>query len=283
MSTRYKRKPDWLKIRLPLGSNYVQLSRLMHQQGLHTICESGKCPNLGDCWGRGTATFLILGNICTRSCKFCGVQTGKPQLPDPLEPEKIAQAVETMGIRHCVLTSVDRDDLPDKGAGHWAKTITTLKNRLPAVTIEALIPDFDGIESLIAQVAACGPDVISHNLETVRRITPLVRTRANYDTSLKVLRCISQNGVTAKTGIMLGLGETEAEILQTMDEALDAGCTVFTIGQYLQPSAENLAVEEYLPPIFFEKLRQAGFEKGFRHVESSPLVRSSYHAEKHLT
>lgn len=282
MALTHREKPDWLKIKLPKGTNYTQVKSLVQKYNLHTICTSGKCPNMGECWAAGTATLMILGDICTRSCKFCATQTGKPLPPDENEPSNVAQSIQLMGLKHAVLTSVDRDDLPDKGAGHWEKTIREIKRVNPEITIEVLIPDFDGKPELIMQVVAAKPDIISHNLETVRRLTPLVRSRAKYDLSLGVLQTIANAGVTPKSGIMLGLGETRAEVLETMDDLLAAGCKVLTIGQYLQPTKMNLPVEEYVHPDVFDEYRKIGLEKGFRFVESAPLVRSSYHAEKHV-
>jgi lipoic acid synthetase len=276
------KKPSWLKIRIPAGKQYVQVKDIVHQHKLFTICESGHCPNMADCWGRGTATFMILGDICTRSCKFCNVKTGRPLPADPEEPVHLAQSVKLMGLQHCVITSVDRDDLRDGGAGAWAKTILAIKEINPDTTIEALIPDFDGKTERIQQVIQSGPEVISHNLETVRRLTPLVRSRAKYDVSLKVIRTIAAEGVLAKSGIMAGLGESEQEVADTMDDLLAAGCSVFTIGQYLQPTRKHLPVAEYLTPEQFEKYRIMGLQKGFRFIESNPLVRSSFHAEKHV-
>jgi lipoic acid synthetase len=276
------RKPEWLKIRIPAGKHYVQVKDIVHHHKLHTICESGHCPNIADCWGRGTATFMILGDICTRSCKFCNVKTGRPLPPDPGEPWQVAKSVKSMQLRHCVLTSVDRDDLEDGGAAIWAETIQAVRKMNPGTTIEALIPDFNGNPELIARVAGSGPNVISHNLETVRRLTPLVRSRARYETSLGVIRTIADSGVVAKSGIMAGLGESVKEVLETMDDLLVAGCQVFTIGQYLQPTHKHMPVAEYITPERFEEYRIAGLEKGFRFVESSPLVRSSYQAEKHV-
>lgn len=282
MALTHREKPDWLKIKLPKGTNYTQVKSLVQKYNLHTICTSGKCPNMGECWAAGTATLMILGDICTRSCKFCATQTGKPLPPDENEPSNVAQSIQLMGLKHAVLTSVDRDDLPDKGAGHWEKTIREIKRVNPEITIEVLIPDFDGKPELIMQVVAAKPDIISHNLETVRRLTPLVRSRAKYDLSLGVLQTIANAGVTPKSGIMLGLGETRAEVLETMDDLLAVGCKVLTIGQYLQPTKMNLPVEEYVHPDVFDEYRKIGLEKGFRFVESAPLVRSSYHAEKHV-
>jgi lipoic acid synthetase len=278
----YLRKPEWLKIRLPRGEEFAKVNSLVKKYGLHTICTSGNCPNHADCWERGTATLMILGDTCTRSCKFCNVHTGKPLPVNPEEPVNVAQTVKELGLKHCVLTSVDRDDLPDGGANHWAETICQVKRLNPGTTIETLIPDFDGKQELIQLVIDAAPEVISHNLETVRRLTPMIRSRAKYETSLKVLRHIADNGLTAKSGIMLGLDETEVEILQTMDDLLAVNCKVFTLGQYLQPTRQNYPVKEYVTPEKFDEYRKIGLSKGFAFVESAPLVRSSYRAEKHV-
>jgi len=277
-----KRKPDWLKIKLPLGANYRQVKQIVNGHGLHTICSSGKCPNMGECWGAGTATFMILGEICTRSCKFCATRTGKPLPLDPEEPFKLAESIKLMGLKHAVITSVDRDDLIDGGSAHWASTIKAIKSVNPGITIEVLIPDFDNRLELIQLVANAGPDIISHNLETVERLTRLVRSRASYQTSLDVIRKISGTKSVSKSGIMLGLGETRDEIRQTMDDLVGAGCEIFTMGQYLQPTRAHLEVFEYVHPDEFARLKTEGLQRGFRIVESAPLVRSSYHAEKHI-
>jgi lipoic acid synthetase len=276
------RKPHWLKIKLPLGANYRNVKQIVATHGLHTICSSGKCPNMGECWGAGTATFMILGDICTRSCKFCATSTGRPLVVDPDEPFKLAESVKLMGLKHAVITSVDRDDLNDGGAAHWAATIRAVKNVNPGITIEVLIPDFDNQLELIQQIAAAGPDIISHNLETVERLTPLVRSRASYQTSLDVIRKISATESVSKSGIMLGLGESRDEILKTMDDLVGAGCEIFTMGQYLQPTRAHLLVTQYVHPDEFAHLKSEGIQRGFRIVESAPLVRSSYHAEKHI-
>jgi lipoic acid synthetase len=276
------RKPEWLKIRLPRGEEFAKVNSLVKKYHLHTICTSGNCPNHADCWERGTATLMILGDMCTRSCKFCNVKTGKPLPVDPDEPLKVAQTIKELGLKHCVLTSVDRDDLPDGGARHWAETILQVKQLNPGTTIEALIPDFDGKHELIDAIIKATPEVISHNLETVRRLTPFIRSRAKYDTSLLVIRYIAESNLIAKSGIMLGLGETEDEILKTMDDLLDVGCKVFTIGQYLQPTRDNYPIQEYITPEKFEAYKQIGLKKGFKFIESGPLVRSSYRAEKHI-
>lgn len=282
MADNLTRKPDWLKIKLPKGTNFTQVKSIVAHYNLHTICTSGKCPNMGECWAAGTATLMILGEICTRSCKFCATQTGKPFPVDINEPMNVAKSIQLMGLKHAVITSVDRDDLNDKGAGHWAETIMEVKKLNPEITIEVLIPDFDGDQELIKLIVDAKPDIISHNLETVRRLTPLVRSRAKYDLSLKVLKIISESGVVSKSGIMVGLGETRDEIIETMDDLLSVGCKVFTIGQYLQPTKSHLPVEEYVHPDLFEEYRKIGLENGFRIVESAPLVRSSYHAERHV-
>ncbi len=276
------KKPDWLKIRLRGNEHFTETKHIVESHGLHTICTSGRCPNMGECWSRGTATFMIGGDICTRSCRFCNTLTGKPLPLDPKEPEKVAESIRLMGLRHAVVTSVDRDDLPDLGAQHWVETILTIKRMNPNTTIEVLIPDFQGRLDLVDQVADANPEIISHNMETIRRITPLVRSAAKYETSLAVLRRIAQRGITAKTGIMVGLGETEDEVLELMDDVLETGASVLTIGQYLQPSRKNIPVAEYIHPDQFEKYRQMALDKGFKQVESAPLVRSSYHAEKHI-
>lgn len=277
-----KRKPHWLKIKLPLGANYRNVKQIVAEHGLHTICSSGQCPNMGECWGAGTATFMILGEICTRSCKFCATRTGKPLPLDPEEPSKLAESVKLMGLKHAVITSVDRDDLKDGGANHWALTIREVKKVNPGITIEVLIPDFDNRPELIELVANAKPEIISHNLETVERLTPLVRSRASYQASIDVIRKISASGSVSKSGIMLGLGETHDEILKTMDDLVEAGCEIFTMGQYLQPSKAHLEVVEYIHPDEFALLKTEGLLRGFRIVESAPLVRSSYHAEKHI-
>jgi lipoate synthase len=284
METTTRRKPDWLKISLPQGKQYIDVKDVILQNRLHTICVSGKCPNLAECWGRGTATFMILGEICTRACKFCAVKTGSPNgIVDRGEPDRLAETIEKMNLRHCVLTSVDRDDLADGGAGMWAMTVRRVKERTPHVTIETLIPDFNGVEELINLVIDSGPNIVSHNMETVRRLTPKVRSRAKYDVSLKTIETIAKSGkVKAKSGIMVGIGEMEEEVIQTMDDLIAVGCKVLTIGQYLQPTKKHLAVKEYVSLEQFNKYKTIGLEKGFQFVESGPLVRSSYHAEKHV-
>lgn len=276
------RKPEWLKTKVPVGKQYIGVREIVEKNKLHTICTSGHCPNMAECWGRGTATLMILGDVCTRSCKFCNVKTGRPQPADWKEPERVAESVYKMGVKHCVLTSVDRDDLDDGGAGIWAETIRKVRERNPETTLETLIPDFDGKTELVQQIIDEKPEVISHNLETVRRLTPIIRSKARYELSLDVLEYIASQGVRTKTGIMLGLGETPQEVLETMDDVRSRGVEVLTIGQYLQPTRRHLSVKEFIAPEQFEEYREIGLGKGFRHVESGPLVRSSYHAEKHI-
>ena len=269
-------------MKVPSGKEYISVRKIVDQHKLHTICTSGHCPNMHECWGRGTATLMILGNICTRSCGFCNVKTGRPLPADWKEPERVAQSVKLMKLKHCVLTSVDRDDLDDLGAGIWALTVREIKKQNPDTTIETLIPDFDGREELINMLIESGPEVVSHNLETVRRITPWARSRAKYETSLLTLSIIAKSKAVSKSGIMVGLGETREEVLETMDDLRQVGVEVLTIGQYLQPTKKHLSVKEFVTPEQFAFYEQAGLDKGFRFVESSPLVRSSYRAEKHV-
>jgi lipoic acid synthetase len=275
-----ERKPSWLKIKLAHTPQYPRVRRLVEAHNLHTICGSGKCPNIGQCWSMGTATFMILGDICTRSCKFCATATGKPLPVDATEAEKVAESVKLMQLKHCVITSVDRDDLPDKGAAHWATTIKAVRSANPQTTIEVLIPDFDAVSDLLDLVVAAKPDIIGHNMETVERLTPLVRSRAGYRRSLQVLQHAAQCGVVTKSGLMVGLGETSEEVAQTMHDVRKAGVRLFTVGQYLQPTSRHIPVAAYLPPGQFELYKKTGFEAGFDHIESGPLVRSSYMAEK---
>lgn len=279
-----QRKPDWLKISLPKGKEYLNVKDVIARKQLHTICVSGKCPNMSECWGRGTATFMILGDVCTRACRFCSVKTGSPQgIIDWGEPDRLAESIRKMELKHVVLTSVDRDDLPDGGAEFWATTVKRVKEVNPHLTIETLIPDFNGIEEHINQVIESGPNIVSHNMETVRRLTPKIRSRAKYDTSLKTIETIAKSGkAKPKSGIMVGLGEYEDEVIQTMDDLISVGCRVLTIGQYLQPTKKHLTVKEYIKPLQFKKYKEIGLEKGFQFVESGPLVRSSYHAERHI-
>lgn len=278
----FRRKPDWLKVQLPRGFKTSQVIGLLNEKHLHTICSSGMCPNRAECWGAGTATFMIGGNVCTRNCRFCNVTGGKPEPLDEKEIYEIAETVKTLNLKHVVITSVTRDDLPDQGANHWAKTIRTLKEVCPGVTMEVLIPDFQGREDLLDIVIAEKPEIISHNLETVRSLTPEIRRVATYDRSLSVLKYLASKGVRTKSGIMLGLGETREEIIQAMDDLLAVNCQIMTIGQYLQPSKLHYPVQDYITPETFEEYAIIGRKKGFRHIESAPMVRSSYHAEKHL-
>lgn len=276
------KKPSWLKINIGVNDRYTETKRIVDTHGLHTICSSGRCPNMGECWGKGTATFMIGGDICTRSCKFCNTKSGRPLPLDGNEPESVARSVQLMKLSHAVITSVDRDDLEDMGASHWVKTLRKIKELNPAVTVEALIPDFQGNLELVKQVASCGANIVSHNMETVKRLTPVVRSVARYETSLEVIRAIAETGVTAKSGMMVGLGETVSEVEELMDDLLDHGCRILTIGQYLQPTHKHYPVKEYVTPQQFEAYKELGLKKGFAEVVSGPLVRSSYHAEKQL-
>ena len=276
------RKPEWLKINIGANERYTETKRIVESHCLHTICSSGRCPNMGECWGKGTATFMIGGDICTRSCKFCNTQTGRPLALDANEPTHVAESIQLMKLSHAVVTSVDRDDLPDLGAAHWAKTIREIKRLNPETTIEVLIPDFQGRTELIDRVIEAKPEIISHNMETVKRISPLVRSAANYVTSLEVIRRIADSGTVAKSGIMVGLGETPSEVEELMDDLVAAGCRILTIGQYLQPTHKHYPVKEYVTPAQFAAYKEIGLKKGFEQVESAPLVRSSYHAEKHV-
>jgi lipoic acid synthetase len=276
-------KPKWLKVKLPIGQKYTELRGLVDKYKLNTICASGSCPNMGECWGEGTATFMILGNICTRSCGFCGVKTGRPETVDWDEPEKVARSIKIMKIKHAVITSVDRDDLKDMGSIIWLETVQAIRRMNPNTTLETLIPDFQGVERIIDRIVEANPEVVSHNVETVRRLTREVRIQAKYDRSLAVLKYLKQQGIKrTKSGIMLGLGETEEEVIKTMQDLRNNDVDIVTIGQYLQPSKKHLPVKEYITPEQFEKYEKIGKEMGFRHVESGALVRSSYHAEKHI-
>jgi len=282
MSTTTRRLPDWMKTPLPSGKHYVALKNLANNQQLNTICVSGNCPNKAECWGASTASFMILGEKCTRNCRFCDVKNMIPDDVDMEEPVRLAETIKTLKIKHCVLTSVTRDDLEDGGAAFWALTIRKVKEFNPGITMETLIPDFYANASLIQIIIDAKPEVISHNMETVRRLTPKVRDVARYERSLKVIEIIAASGIVPKSGIMVGLGETEEEVLETMDDLLKSGCKVLTIGQYLQPSSHHLKIVEFIKPEIFIKYREAAIQKGFSMVESSPLVRSSYHAEKHI-
>ncbi len=276
------RKPEWLRTKIYSEASFSEVSSVIKEHGLHTICSSGKCPNQSECWSKGTATLMIGGDICTRRCKFCNTKSGMPLALDPNEPTNVAKSIQLMKLRHAVVTSVDRDDLVDGGAAHWAATISEIKRLNPDTTLEVLIPDFDGKMELVDMIINEKPNIISHNLETVRRLTPQIRTKAKYDTSLQVLAHIASRGTVAKTGIMLGLGETEEEILQLMDDALKTGCSILTIGQYMQPSRNNVPVTAYIHPDKFAEYKQIGLDKGFKRVESGPFVRSSYCAENHI-
>lgn len=276
------RRPDWLRVKLPTGEAYRKVRSIVSEHKLHTICQSGNCPNMGECWGAGTATFMILGNVCTRSCGFCSVATGRPEAVDPFEPARVARSVELMGVKHCVITSVDRDDLKDGGADIWARTIRSIRRRSPGTTMETLIPDFQGKWENLQVVLDEAPEILSHNMETVRRLTKQVRVQAKFDRSLEVLLRSKRAGLRTKSGIMLGLGETDGEVLETMEDLRSVEVDVLTLGQYLQPTKAHLPVEEFVHPDRFAALREKGLAMGFRHVESGPLVRSSYHAEKHM-
>jgi len=276
------KKPKWLRVKLPTGENYKKVRSLVDEHKLHTICESGNCPNMGECWGEGTATFMILGNICTRSCGFCAVATGKPLEADPFEPAKVAQSVKLMKVKHAVITSVDRDDLADGGADTWAATVKAIRRKSPKTTMETLIPDFGGKWENLQKIIDVAPEIVSHNLETVRRLTKGVRIQAKYDRSLEVLMRLKKGGMKTKSGLMLGLGETEEEVRESIDDLSSVGCDVLTLGQYLQPTPNHLPVAEFITPQKFEEHKEYALTKGFRFVESGPLVRPSYHAEKHL-
>ena len=272
------RKPEWLKIKIESGEHYPFVKKMVEEHQLHTICSSGKCPNKAQCWSLGTATFMIMGEICTRSCKFCATKTGKPLPLDPQEPLKIAESIQLMKLKHCVITSVDRDELPDKGVAHWAETVLKIKELNPDTIIELLIPDYN--ETELQHIVDAKPDIIAHNLETVRRLTPTVRSRATYEKSLDTLKAIVKSGLVSKTGIMVGLGETQEEVVELLKEVKAIGCQMITIGQYLQPTIQNIEVAEYVTPEVFEKYKEVALSLGFESVESAPLVRSSYMAER---
>lgn len=277
------KKPKWLRVKLPTGQNYKSVRKLVDNYQLHTICESGNCPNMGECWGEGTATFMILGNTCTRSCGFCNVATGRPESVDWEEPERVARSVKLMKVKHCVLTSVDRDDLVDGGSIIWAETVKAVRRMSPTTTMETLIPDFKGETVNIDRIVDVAPEVVSHNMETVKRLTRKVRIQAQYDRSLEVLRYLKEGGIKrTKSGIMLGLGESEEEVMEAMEDLRANKVDILTLGQYLQPTTGHLPVVNFVEPIVFDRLKEAGLKMGFKYVESGPLVRSSYHAEKHL-
>ncbi|MDQ3141477.1 MAG: lipoyl synthase [Bacteroidota bacterium] len=276
------RKPDWLRVKLPIGEDYRRVRSLVDQYKLHTICQSGNCPNMGECWGAGTATFMILGNVCTRSCSFCAVKTGRPNEYDTDEPRRVAEAIRLMGVKHAVITSVNRDELADRGAEIWYQTIVSIKQEAPTTTIESLIPDVKSNWDALIRMISGGQEIVSHNMETVERLYRLVRPQAKYSRSLEQLKRIKGFGKRTKSGIMLGLGEKPAEIEQVMDDLLAQGCDILTLGQYLQPTKNHLEVAEFIHPDEFARYKELGLQKGFRYVESGPLVRSSYHAERHL-
>jgi lipoic acid synthetase len=277
-----RRLPVWLKMERASGENYTRVRGIVIRNHLHTICTSGNCPNIGKCWNAGTATFMILGDVCTRACKFCATRTGRPEPPDPEEPLRLANSIRELGIKHCVITSVDRDDLKDGGAMIWAETVKTVKEVNPEITIETLIPDFDGKPELIQHVIDASPDIISHNVETVRRLTPVIRTKAKYETSLSVLKYIADSCISAKSGFMVGLGETEDEVFETVNDIRTTGCRIITVGQYLKPGYGYIEPAEYIEPSRFEVYRKFALQAGFDFAECSPLVRSSFHAERHV-
>jgi len=281
--TKHQKKPDWIRVKLPTGKKYTELRGLVDKYKLNTICTSGSCPNMGECWAEGTATFMILGNICTRSCGFCGVQTGRPGAVDWAEPEKVANSIKLMNIKHAVITSVDRDDLKDMGSIIWAETVNAVRRISPQTTMETLIPDFQGNTRNIDRIVQVAPEVVSHNMETVKRLTRKVRVQAKYDTSLEVLRYLKEQGINrTKSGIMLGLGEHEEEVMEVLHDLRKVNVDVVTLGQYLQPSKKHLPVQQFITPDTFKKLETFALDLGFRHVESGPLVRSSYKAHKHI-
>ena len=282
METVKTKKPSWLKVKLPTGEEYKKVRGLVTEHKLHTICESGNCPNMGECWTAGTATFMILGNICTRSCGFCAVNTGKPEEVDLFEPARVANSVKLMDVKHAVITSVDRDDLSDGGADTWVRTVKSIRRKSPGTTLETLIPDFGGKWNNLQKLIDVAPEIVSHNIETVRRLTKAIRVQAKYDRSLELLLRLKQGGMKTKSGLMLGLGETEEEVLETMEDLRSVKVDILTIGQYLQPTTKHAIISEFVTPETFAKYESIGLEMGFRFVESGPLVRSSYHAEKHL-
>ena len=276
------KKPKWLKVKLPTGKSYKNVRNLVTEHKLHTICESGNCPNMGECWGAGTATFMILGNVCTRSCGFCAVSTGRPEKVDVFEPGRVANSVKLMKVKHAVITSVDRDDLSDGGADTWVSTVKAIRRQSPETTLETLIPDFAGIWENLNKIINVSPEIVSHNIETVRRLTKTIRVQAKYNRSLELLLRLKQGGMKTKSGIMLGLGETQEEVFETLEDLRSVKVDIVTLGQYLQPTPKHAPVEEFINPDQFEKYKEFGLKLGFRFVESGPLVRSSYHAEKHL-
>ena len=276
------KKPSWLKVKLPTGESYRKVRNLVSEHKLHTICESGNCPNMGECWGAGTATFMILGNVCTRSCDFCAVSTGKPEEVDVFEPARVANSVKLMNVKHAVITSVDRDDLQDGGADMWVKTVSAIRRKSPDTTLETLIPDFAGKWENLQRIIEVAPEIVSHNIETVRRLTKKIRIQAKYNRSLELLLRLKKGGMKTKSGLMLGLGETEEEVIETMQDLRSVEVDILTLGQYLQPTPKHAEVKDFITPEKFDEYQKLGLEMGFRFVESGPLVRSSYHAEKHL-
>ena len=276
------KKPSWLKVKLPTGESYKKVRNLVSEHKLHTICESGNCPNMGECWGAGTATFMILGNVCTRSCDFCAVSTGKPEEVDVFEPARVANSVKLMNVKHAVITSVDRDDLQDGGADMWVKTVSAIRRKSPDTTLETLIPDFAGKWENLQRIIEVAPEIVSHNIETVRRLTKKIRIQAKYNRSLELLLRLKKGGMKTKSGLMLGLGETEEEVVETMQDLRSVEVDILTLGQYLQPTPKHAEVKDFITPEKFDEYQKLGQEMGFRFVESGPLVRSSYHAEKHL-
>ena len=276
------KKPSWLKVKLPIGESYKKVRNLVSEHKLHTICESGNCPNMGECWGAGTATFMILGNVCTRSCDFCAVSTGKPEEVDVFEPARVANSVKLMNVKHAVITSVDRDDLQDGGADMWVKTVSAIRRKSPDTTLETLIPDFAGKWENLQRIIEVAPEIVSHNIETVRRLTKKIRIQAKYNRSLELLLRLKKGGMKTKSGLMLGLGETEEEVVETMQDLRSVEVDILTLGQYLQPTPKHAEVKDFITPEKFDEYQKLGLEMGFRFVESGPLVRSSYHAEKHL-
>ena len=276
------KKPSWLKVKLPTGESYKKVRNLVSEHKLHTICESGNCPNMGECWGAGTATFMILGNVCTRSCDFCAVSTGKPEEVDVFEPARVANSVKLMNVKHAVITSVDRDDLQDGGADMWVKTVSAIRRKSPDTTLETLIPDFAGKWENLQRIIEVAPEIVSHNIETVRRLTKKIRIQAKYNRSLELLLRLKKGGMKTKSGLMLGLGETEEEVVETMQDLRSVEVDILTLGQYLQPTPKHAEVKDFITPEKFDEYQKLGIEMGFRFVESGPLVRSSYHAEKHL-
>ena len=276
------KKPKWLKVKLPTGEDYKKVRNLVSEHKLHTICESGNCPNMGECWGAGTATFMILGNVCTRSCGFCAVATGKPEEVDVFEPGRVANSVKLMNVKHAVITSVDRDDLQDGGSEIWVSTVKAIRRQSPKTTLETLIPDFAGKWENLQNIIDVAPEIVSHNIETVRRLTKTIRVQAKYNRSLELLLRLKKGGMKTKSGLMLGLGETHDEVLETLEDLRQAKVDIVTIGQYLQPTPKHAPVEEFITPELFSSYKESGLKMGFRYVESGPLVRSSYHDEKHL-